>query len=173
MAEINKSNADTIAQMLAPVVADFDLYLEDVKVVRSGKHTIVRVIVDLETGTGGVDSALLTDVSRDISAALDEKDPIAGAYSLEVSTPGIDRPLVELRHFERALGRLIHFHFKDGTDVTARLTGIDGTVFTLIPHVKKNKQVVDGAEYEVSLDQIKKAQIIVEFKKIEAGEEEL
>ncbi|MBM7825643.1 ribosome maturation factor RimP [Arcanobacterium pluranimalium] len=173
MAEMNQSNADTIADMLRPVVSSFDLYLEDVKVIRAGKHTVVRVIVDLETGTGGVDSALLADVSREVSAVLDEADPIAGAYSLEVSTPGTDRPLVELRHYERVIGRLINFRLEDGTEITARLKEIDGAQLRVIPQVKKNKQVVDGVECEIAFDHIQRAQVVVELKKIEAGEEEL
>ncbi|WP_124055039.1 ribosome maturation factor RimP [Arcanobacterium ihumii] len=172
MAEKNSTLTAALVQLLEPVVASFDLFLEDVKVVHAGKHTVVRVVVDLESGPGGIDSALLTDVSREISSKLDETDPISTEYSLEVSTPGADRALVEPRHYSRAVGRLIHMVKADGKEMTGRLVEFNGVDLHVVPQIKKNKQLVDGDECTLSLNDVAKARVVVELKKFEAEEED-
>ncbi|MFC4556087.1 ribosome maturation factor RimP [Georgenia faecalis] len=92
---------------LEPVVAEAALLLEDVTASPAGRRSVVRVVVDLPDGPGGVDSDALAEVSRRISEVLDDVDLLQGAYTLEVSTPGIDRPLTDPRHFRRATGRLV------------------------------------------------------------------
>ncbi|MFP7695938.1 ribosome maturation factor RimP [Trueperella sp. LYQ143] len=103
-----------IADLLRPVIQEAGLYLEYVRVVRAGKRTMVRVIVDLPEGPGGITPDRLTEVSRAISAVMDQEDPIAGAYTLEVSTPGVDRALREPRHFSRAQGRKVAITLRSG-----------------------------------------------------------
>ena len=82
---------ESISAALDEVVASCGLYLETVKVGRGGKNLVVKVVVDLPSGPGGVDSDRLTEVSRDISQRLDDVDLVQGAYTLEVSTPGAER----------------------------------------------------------------------------------
>lgn len=83
--------------------------LEDISVSRAGRRHVVRIIVD---GDGGINLDAVADVSRAISAALDLAeetggDLIAGEYQLEVSSPGVDRPLTLPRHWRRNVGRLV------------------------------------------------------------------
>lgn len=105
-----------------PVVDAAGLVLEDVVVAPAGRRTVVRVVVDLDDDAiGSLDSDVLASVSRGISAALDAADPVRGAYVLEVSTPGTDRPLTELRHFRRARTRLVRLTLRDGAVVAGRL----------------------------------------------------
>src|SRR5690606_30940547 len=106
--------SDRLRAVLEPVVAQSSLFLEDVAASSAGRRSVVRVVVDLPDGPGGVDSELLADVSRAISAALDDVDVLPGAYTLEVTTPGIDRPLTEPRHFRRATGRLVELRTASG-----------------------------------------------------------
>ncbi|HSY15065.1 MAG TPA: ribosome maturation factor RimP [Jatrophihabitantaceae bacterium] len=97
-----------LLELLAPVVAEIGLDLEDVTVQRVGRRSIVRVIVDSDDG---VDLDDVAGVSHAVSEAMDAAAPggaaFAGAYVLEVSSPGVDRPLTEVRHWRRAIGRLV------------------------------------------------------------------
>ena len=87
----NAKVAEQITNELQSIIAESGLYLESVKIGRGGTRTVVKVVVDLPEGPGGVDSDSLTDVSRAISKRLDDVDLVEGAYTLEVSTPGAER----------------------------------------------------------------------------------
>lgn len=118
--------AATLRAVLEPVVTDAGLYLEDVSTSVAGRRSVVRVVVDLPDGPGGVGSDALADVSRAVSAALDDADVVPGsAYTLEVSTPGISRPLTTARHFRRAQGRLVRLRTASGT-VRGRVVEVAG-----------------------------------------------
>ncbi|MEU4568513.1 ribosome maturation factor RimP [Micromonospora sp. NPDC023956] len=102
--------------VIEPVVVAAGYDLEDLSVSRAGRRHVVRVIVD---GDRGVSLDAVADVSRAVSAALDAAeeasgDIVAGEYQLEVSSPGVDRPLTLPRHWRRNVGRLVR--------VTARMT---------------------------------------------------
>ena len=113
-------------------VAVSGLVLEDVVITAAGRRSLVRVVVDLpDDAVGGLGSDRLADVARGISAAMDSADPVRGAYTLEVSTPGTDRPLTELRHFRRARTRLVRMVLRDGTTVAGRLTDADAAGYEL------------------------------------------
>ncbi|MDR2723293.1 MAG: ribosome maturation factor RimP [Cellulomonadaceae bacterium] len=119
--------ADDVQRVIAPAVAGAGLWLDGVAVSRAGKDSLVRVTVDLpETQTGSLDSDQLTDVSRAISAALDTDDVVPGVYTLEVSTPGLSKPLKDLRQYRRARTRLVTVITADGRSHTGRLTGVEG-----------------------------------------------
>ncbi|MFF5179123.1 ribosome maturation factor RimP [Micromonospora sp. NPDC000316] len=95
--------------VIEPVVNDAGYDLEDLSVSRAGRRHVVRVIVDTD---GGIDLDAVAVVSRAISAALDAAeeasgDILAGEYQLEVSSPGVDRPLTLPRHWRRNVGRLV------------------------------------------------------------------
>ncbi|WP_152192890.1 ribosome maturation factor RimP [Georgenia satyanarayanai] len=117
--------AAELRRVLEPVVTDAGLYLEDVSVSAAGRRSVVRVVVDLADGPGGVGSDLLTDVSRQVSTTLDDVDVVAGAYTLEVSTPGVTRPLTTARHYRRAEGRLVRLRTTSGA-VRGRVLAVDG-----------------------------------------------
>ncbi|MFI6255387.1 ribosome maturation factor RimP [Micromonospora zamorensis] len=95
--------------VIEPVVNDAGYDLEDLTVSRAGRRHVVRVMVDAD---GGIDLDAVADVSRAISAALDAAeeaggDIVAGEYQLEVSSPGVDRPLTLPRHWRRNVSRLV------------------------------------------------------------------
>ncbi|MGI5215503.1 ribosome maturation factor RimP [Plantactinospora sp. CA-290183] len=95
--------------VIEPVVTAAGYDLEDLSVSRAGRRHVVRVIVDRD---GGVSLDAVADVSRAVSGALDEAeaaagDLVAGEYQLEVSSPGVDRPLTLPRHWRRNVGRLV------------------------------------------------------------------
>ncbi|WP_410813001.1 ribosome maturation factor RimP [Micromonospora sp. 067-2] len=98
-----------LRSVIEPVVNSVGYDLEDLTVSRAGRRHVVRVIVDAD---GGIDLDAVADVSRAVSAALDAAeetggDIVAGEYQLEVSSPGVDRPLTLPRHWRRNVGRLV------------------------------------------------------------------
>jgi ribosome maturation factor RimP len=94
-----------LAVLLRPAVEALGLDLEDVRITAAGRRRLVRVVVD---GDGGITLDDIADVSRDVVALLDARDPFGPApYTVEVSSPGVDRPLTEPRHWRRAAGRLV------------------------------------------------------------------
>ena len=146
--------------MLTPVVAATGHDLEDVTVTSAGRRSLVRVIVDAD---GGVDLDAVADVSRAVSEALDDDADggaaFAGPYVLEVSSPGVDRPLIEQRHWRRATGRLVAVPVADKS-VTGRVVETDANGVTLD---------VDGARREIAWGDLGRGRVQVEFNR---GEED-
>jgi ribosome maturation factor RimP len=156
--------ADAVRKVVGPVVEAVGLHLEEVTVTRAGSKSVVRITIDLpDDALGSLDSDALGDASRAISAALDEDDVVAGAYTLEISTPGTSRPLTELRHFKRARTRLVTLKMMDGSRVEGRLTDVltdgDGDVL-----------VLDG-DRRVPLGDIRRGKVEVELKKLDDAQD--
>jgi len=122
------SNRESLLRLLTPVVAESGLDLEDVQVTPAGKRRLLRVVVDQDGGVG-LDS--VATVSTAVAAALDESDVMGGSpYVLEVTSPGVDRPLTEPRHWRRARSRLVEATVAEEGNVTGRVleAGDDGVV---------------------------------------------
>src|SRR5687768_13691585 len=99
------ADRDSLLHLLAPVVADHGLDLEDVVVTLAGKRRLLRVVVERD---GGVGLDTVAQVSSAVSRSLDDSDVMGGLpYVLEVTSPGVDRPLTDPRHWRRATGRLV------------------------------------------------------------------
>jgi ribosome maturation factor RimP len=154
--------ASRLHSLLAPVVEECGLYLEDVTVGASGRRRLVRVTVDLADGPGGVGSDALADVSRAVSAALDDADPVPGTYVLEVSTPGIERPLTEPRHYRRAQGRIVHLRTQTGERLHGRLVAADGAEVVL---------VVGGSRRHLPYGELAQGRVEVELGAVEEVED--
>lgn len=140
--------------LLEGVVEGKGLVLDSVVEVAQGEATVVRVVVEAPEGSDGVDSDTLAEVSRAVSKALDDADPIESAYTLEVSTPGAERELTLPRHWRHEIGRLIRVRLRDGGALTGRLVGADASTATI---------EVDGRATTISYAQVRKARPRVEF----------
>ncbi len=158
---------DALRDLLAAPLADSGVDLEDVEIAKAGRRHVVRVIVDTD---GGVDLDTVADVSRTVSDLLDTPAAatlVPGPFTLEVTSPGVDRPLTSPRHWRRAKARLVAVTLSDGSTVTGRITGSDDTAATLD---------VDGAARTVPYADITRAVVQVEFGKLpvvdEAGVED-
>ena len=145
--------------LVEPVVSSAGLDLEDLGVSRAGRRHVVRVTVD---GDDGVGHDELTDVSHRLSVALDEAEATDGdlpldAYTLEVSSPGVDRPLTQPRHWRRNVGRLVTVRAAH-VPVTARIAEVteDGVVFA-----------APGPAGPVSFGQLGPGRVQVEFTRLE------
>jgi ribosome maturation factor RimP len=114
---------DKIADVIRPVVAAAGMDLETVRVSAAGRRRLLRVVVDSDQGVGLDDAAA---ISRQLSAALDST-PVMGdfPYTLEVSSPGVDRPLTDPRHWRRSAGRLVQVTAADAGTVTGRVVAAD------------------------------------------------
>jgi ribosome maturation factor RimP len=114
---------DRIADVIRPVVAAAGLDLESVRVSAAGRRRLLRVVVDSDQGVSLDDAAT---ISRRLSAALDA-DPVMGdfPYTLEVSSPGVDRPLTDPRHWRRSVGRLVQVTAAEAGTVTGRVVAAD------------------------------------------------
>ena len=99
------ADAQRLAGLLEPAVTAMGMDLEGVRVTSAGRRRLLRVVVDAD---GGVSLDDIEQVSRELSAVLDQAAAMGEApYTLEVSSPGVDRPLTEPRHWRRAVGRLV------------------------------------------------------------------
>lgn len=141
-----------LMRLLDPVVAAAGFDLEDVLVTPAGKRRQVRVIVD---GDGGVSLDDVAVVSQEISAALDDSDAMgSGPYVLEVTSPGVDRPLTQPRHWRRASGRLVRATLVGGEEVTGRVTAADDVAVVLD---------TGGRERRLGYDELSRGLVQVEF----------
>ena len=120
---------DQIFELLAPLLSKADLVLEEVQVQTPGKHCYVTVIVDSETG---LNMDQVTDASRLVSEAMDTATFMGDApYNLEVTSPGIDRPLTAPRHWRKNVDRLVKIVKLDGEICKGRITSATDTEVTL------------------------------------------
>lgn len=155
--------------VLTPILAQFGLELEAVEVIPAGKRQLLRVVVDGDgaTGTGPLLDDL-AEASKALSAALDSSDAVGNsAYTLEVTTRGIGRPLERPAHWRRNRGRLVQVTTGDGPTVTGRILKSDDETAQLD---------VDGRPQTVAFADVSKALVQVELnRRVEgdlAGEEE-
>ena len=118
-----------IADVIGPVIAAAGMDLESVRVSAAGRRRLLRVVVDSDRGVSLDDAAA---VSRKLSAALDAA-PVMGdfPYTLEVSSPGVDRPLTDPRHWRRAVGRLVQVTAADAGPISGRVLAADADGVTL------------------------------------------
>ena len=123
---------DAVRGLASDAAGAAGLVLEDVAVQSAGRRRIVRVVVDLpDDALGGVPMESVATVSQLLSQRLDDSDAMGGApYVLEVTSPGVNRPLTERRHWLRARGRLVRVTLRAGGTHTGRLTEVtdDGVV---------------------------------------------
>lgn len=149
---------DQISELVTPAVSDQGFYLEDVHVATPGSHRIVTCIVD---GDASLNLDQVTTVSRVISELLDEAAFMGETpFTLEVTSPGVDRPLTQPRHFAKNVDRLLKIIKLDGSEVTGRILSNTDKDVTLTVTVKK-----ETVEQTVSLSDIKRAVVEIEFNR--------
>jgi ribosome maturation factor RimP len=152
-----------LSAVVAPVVRLAGYDLEDLSVTRVGRRHLLRIVVDAD---GGVSLDAVAEMSRQVSEALDAAEAadgelIVGEYQLEVSSPGVDRPLTAPRHWRRNVGRLVRVKAGD-RQVLARISAADDAGVVLD---------VDGVGTEVGYPRLGPGRIQVEFSR--PGEEDL
>ena len=149
---------DQISELISPALQQAGYFLEDVNLVTPGNHRIVTVIVD---GESALNLDQVTVASKLVSELMDEATFMGETpFTLEVTSPGIDRPLTLPRHFAKNVTRLLKVTKNDGIVVTGRITSnteIDVTLAVI--EKKETKEVI------VSLTDIKRAVVEIEFNR--------
>ena len=153
------AKANEISALLAPTVESLGLALLGIEYLPSPGGALLRLYIDVPQGTErqvGIEDC--EAVSREVSAQLDVSDPISGNYTLEVSSPGVDRPLFTAAQFARFAGEEAKVTLKLPQEGRRRLTGtiatIDGDDITFL---------VDGAEFTAAFDNIDKARLVPDW----------
>lgn len=159
-----QSAPERVTALLDPVVAGAGLVLEGVTITPAGRRRVVRVVVDLQNDqSGSLDLDQVAEVARIVSDALDSSDVLGGSpYVLEVSSPGVDRPLTVRRHWARARGRLVRVGLVGAAvaEVTGRLVSVDdeGVVLT-----------TDDGERQLAWAAVGTGSVQVEFRHADAA----
>ena len=149
------SKLEQLQAMLAPVVESLGYECWGVEFISQGRHSLLRVYIDHANG-------ILVDdceaVSRQVSAVLDVEDPISSEYTLEVSSPGMDRPLFTLEQFAKHVGEQVKIKLRSPFDGRRNFQG-------LLRGVEDQDVVVlvDDHEFLLTIDLIDKANIIPRF----------
>lgn len=146
---------DKLQALVEPVVTSMGYEFVGLDYQGRGNNSLLRVYIDSEQGINVDDCA---SVSRQLSAALDVDDPIHGQYTLEVSSPGLDRPLFTVEHFERFTGSKVQVRL--GVPLQGRrkfrgnLMGVEGDEVIV---------VVDEEEFRLPLADIEQAKVVPEI----------
>lgn len=153
--------ATRVRAVIERPLADAGFDVEDVAVRAAGKRSLVQVAVDKD---GGLTLDDVADATRIVSTVLDEADPITSAYVLEVTSPGVDRPLTLPRHWRRNAGRLVKVTTKTGDTITGRIQSADDEAAEVLTQVDEQVRV-DYAD-------VTKATIELEFSRAETEDDD-
>ncbi|PRY18550.1 ribosome maturation factor RimP [Kineococcus rhizosphaerae] len=168
---------ETVTAVLTPVFAPGTelgavLVLDDVDVSTAGRRRVVRVVVDgAGDEPGEIDLDAVAAASTAVSAALDDANALGDVpYTLEVTSPGVDRPLTTPRHWSRARGRLVRAVLADGGAVLVRVESVDadGVHGTGEPQMVKGKppRAKDvGAAHDLAWADLVRGEVQVEFRR--------
>lgn len=143
-----------LTELISAPVEALGFELVGIEFIR-GRMSTLRIYIDSENGISVDDCA---DVSHQVSAVLDVEDPITTAYNLEVSSPGLDRPLFSAEHYERFIGEEVSLTLRMGVQNRRRwvgtIKGVEGETITLS---------VEGKDEMFALSNIQKANIVPHF----------
>ncbi len=140
-----------LEDLLRPVVESLGCQLWGLEYLSQGRHTTLRLYID---SPGGIGVEHCEQVSRQVSAIMDVEDPIAGEYTLEVSSPGLDRPLYTLEQFKQYVGEKISLRLRQAFEGRRKFQG-------LLNGVENDEVllVVDNEEYVLPFEWIEKARV--------------
>jgi len=157
---------ERVRSLVAPIVADLSLDLYDVEY-RGGT---LKVTIDTRPGSpGGVNLDEIALVTRLLGKELDQHDPIPGHYTLEVSSPGLERPLRTPAHFQREVGKTVTIRLRDTVNTDRRLQGVLASADERAATVLLDEPAADGStERTVTYDQIDRARTVFVWGKKEA-----
>ena len=145
-----------LVEMFAPTVTALGYELVGIDYISQGKHSVVRVFIDTAHGVNLEDCQV---VSRQISGILDVEDPIKGEYSLEVSSPGTERPLFTIEHYKQFTGEAVSLRFYGMVEKRRKLKGhivaVDENNITI-------SELGTELEFILDIDDIDKAHLIAQ-----------
>jgi ribosome maturation factor RimP len=144
-----------LTTMLSPAVEALGFELVGVEFVRAGKHSILRVYID---HADGIEVDHCADVSHQVSAILDVEDPITTEYNLEVSSPGMERPLFKEQHYTAIIGEIVAIKISMPMDnrrnFKGKLIAVDDGVVSI---------EIDGQTFDLAFANIEKGNLVPTF----------
>lgn len=146
---------EKLTEMLTLPVEALGFELLGIEFVRAGKHSTLRVYIDSSNGITVDDCA---DVSHQVSAVLDVEDPISTEYSLEISSPGLDRPLFKEQHYQAIIGQTVSVRLRIPLDNRRNFKGEVVSVENGALSIS-----VDGEEFELVIGNIEKGNVVPGF----------
>ena len=149
--------ADKIQALINPVISDMGYELVGIEYVASGKHSTLRIYIDSDNGIGVDDCET---VSRQVSAILDVEDPITNQYNLEVASPGVERPLFHIGHYQRFLGHDIKLRLVRPINGQRKFVGAIGSVSETNNSVEL---VTELGPVMLDIELIEKANLVANF----------
>jgi len=138
-----------IGKIAEPIVEEAGLLVYDLTCWRRKRNIIVRLTLDKLEGELGVEDC--ERVSKKLGTALDIEDLILGKYFLEVSTPGVERPLRSLEECRRFIDRLAMFTFEDGSSIVGKITVVEGEKIIVTPQGEEPVQFTFGSWQRANL----------------------
>lgn len=151
------SKRELLEELLAPVVESLGCELWGIEYQTHGRNALLRIYIDAEDGVTVEDCE---KVSRQASAVLDVEDPITGNYTLEVSSPGLDRPLYTLEQYQRYVGAQVEMRLRMPLEGQRKwrglLAGVEGDEVVL--------RIDSENEYLLPIDSIERANVIPQFE---------
>ena len=146
------SSVTLITELIDTTIQALGLDLWGVELLQQGKYSLLRIYIEREEGVMIEDCE---KVSRQVSALMDVEDPIAGEYTLEVSSPGLDRPLFRIEHYSQYVGSEVDLKLRRPLDgrrkFKGQITKVSGDIVGLL---------VEGSEYNLEFSDIEKASIV-------------
>ena len=156
----------TVRELVEPTASRMGVDLVAVEFAAGGAGQVLRLSIDRPLAEGGVTAQLCAQVSRAVEPLLDASDPVSGAYTLEVSSPGLERPVQRISDFERFAGFRIRVRLEAGPPrrrYTGELVGIRGDDVVVL---------VDGEEHAFHVDTIERAHLdltVEEYERLGQG----
>jgi len=146
------SSVTLVTELIDTTIQALGLDLWGVELLQQGKYSLLRIYIEREEGVTIEDCE---KVSRQVSALLDVEDPISGEYTLEVSSPGMDRPLFSIEHYSQYVGSEVDLKLRRPLDGRRKFKGqiikVSGNIVGLL---------VEGSEYDLEFSDIEKSSIV-------------
>lgn len=156
---MGKKATEITEELVTPILDRKGLELVDVEFKKEGTNWFLRVYIDKE---GGIDIEECGEVSEELSALLDEHDPIPQAYFLEVSSPGAERPLKKEKDIHASIGKYVHITtyepIEDNKSFEGQLTAFDGEILTIEMKIKTRTKKI-----EIPYSKVAKIRLAVVF----------
>jgi ribosome maturation factor RimP len=144
-----------LTELLRPAVEETGKSLLGVEYISAGNNSILRLFIDHENGIDVDDCA---EVSRQVGALLDVEDPISSEYNLEVSSPGVDRPLFDIAHFQAVIGEIVNIKLSIPLNGRRKFKG------PLVAIENNNLIIeVDSIDYEMPIGNVDKANLVAKL----------
>ena len=147
-----KSSVNKVAQLVSPTVEALGLQLWGIEHTSQGKYSVLRIYIERDIGVTIEDCE---QVSRQVSAILDVEDPIAGEYTLEVSSPGTDRLLFTVEQFQHYFGEVVDIRMRFPINGRRKFRGMLQDVVNMVVQIE-----VEGSFLELPYEEIEKANIV-------------